>query len=155
MISGPIPAQSPSVIPMRRLLVLLLILLLLLVILVELIYSITSALTSMSEARVLVNNPRTAAPESASELLDIGFLSQAGEPTFLNLLSLFLDQFFLDVGAHFIERLCAAAVFILKLQDVVIAGVIDDVADSSDRHVEGKFLQRLRQSFAFDPAPVA
>src|SRR5262249_3572160 len=81
-ISGPIPAQSPSVIPMRRLLVLLLILLFLLVILVELIYSITSALTSMSEARVLVNNPRTAAPESASELLDIGFLSQAGEPTF-------------------------------------------------------------------------
>ena len=61
----------------------------------------------------------------ALERLDVGFLPQAGDPAFLNLLGFFLDQFLLDIGADFGERLRAAAVFILNLQNVIIAGVID------------------------------
>src|SRR6516225_1302347 len=143
-ISGPIPAQSPSVIPMRQFVVLLL----MLVIVIELVHS---ARTGLKQQRR--GSGRGGAEDS--EGLDVGFLPQAGEPTFLKLLGLFLDQFLLDIGAHFVERFCAAAVFILNLQDVIIAGVIDDVADSVDGHVEGELFQRLRQSFVFDPAPVA
>src|SRR5262245_50007704 len=92
---------------------------------------------------------------SKSESLDVRFFAQAGDPAILNLLGFFLDQFLLDIGAHFGERFCAAAMFILNLQDVIVAGVIDDVADSADRHVEGELFQRFGQSFAFDPPPVA
>src|SRR6516165_2106155 len=136
-ISGPMPAQSPSVTPMRRFFVLLL----MLAIVIGLVHS---ARTGSERGRA-----------NALERLDVGLLPKAGEPAFLNLLGFLLDQFLLDVGAHFVERFCAAAVFILNLQDVVIAGVIDDVADSADGHVKGELFQRLRQSFVFDPAPVA
>ena len=71
------------------------------------------------------------------------------------MLGFVLDQFFLDVASHFGQRFRAAAVFIFNLQNVIVAGVINDVADSAHRHVEGEFFQRLGQSLPFDPAPVA
>src|SRR5262249_33658815 len=100
------------------------------------------------EARGLAKQP------ARSERLDVGFFSQAGEPAFLNLLGFVLDQLFLYVRADFGKRLRAAAVFIFDLQDVIIAGVIDDVTDSVDRHAESEFFQRLGQGLVFDPAPV-
>jgi len=36
-----------------------------------------------------------------SELPDIRFLAEAGDPAFLNLLCFVLDQFLLDIGAGF------------------------------------------------------
>src|SRR5262245_49100662 len=121
-ISGPIPAQSPSVTPMRGFVVLLL--LLMLVIVIEFVHSEQDSTNKEEEER------------NALKRLDVSFLPQAGDPALLKLMGFFLHQFLLDVGAHFRERLCVTAVFILNLQDVIIAGVIDDVANSADGHVE-------------------
>src|SRR4030095_6441489 len=86
---------------------------------------------------------------------DISLLTETGDPAFLNLLRFVLDQLLLDVASCFGQRSGGAAAFVLHLQDVVIAGVIDDVADSADRHVEGELFQRPRESVASDPAPIA
>src|SRR4030095_17025446 len=149
-ISGPIPAQSPSVMPMRGFVVLVL----MLVIVIEFVHSARTGLDQRRRSR-LSGRGREEEERNALERLDVSFLPQAGDPALLNLLGFFLDQFLLDIGAHFRERLRAAAVFILNLQDVIIAGVIDNVADSADGHVEGELFQRFRQSFALDHPPVA
>ena len=128
-ISGPIPAQSPSVMPMRGFVVLLL----MLVIVIEFVHSARAGLTEQSKTQSKRQNDERAKSGTRSERLDIGLSPQAGDPAFLNLLGFFLDQFLLDIGAHFGERFRAAAVFILNFQDVIIAGVIDDVADSARR----------------------
>src|SRR6476619_6178784 len=149
-ISGPIPAQSPSVMPTRGFVVLLM-----LVIVIEFVRSARTGWDKQRRGRLRGSGKkRKRKVWNALVRLDIGFLPKAGDPALLNLLGVFLEQFLLDIGVHFGERLRGAAVFILNLQDVIIAGVIDDVADSADGHVEGELFQRLRQSFALDPPPV-
>ena len=101
------------------------VLLLMLVIVIEFVHSHEQDWTN-KEAQ---DHP-TEEERNALERLDVGFLPKAGDPALLNLLGFFLDQFLLDIGAHFRERLRAAAVFILDLQDIIIADVLDDVADS-------------------------
>src|SRR5262245_42360789 len=143
-ISGPIPAQSPSVMPMRGFVVRLL----MQVIVIEFVHS---ARTGFDQQR----RGREDEERNALERLDVSLCAEAGDPTILYASGFFLKQSFLDIGAHFRERLRSAAMFILNLQDVIIAGVIDDVADSADGHVEGELFQRLCQSFTLDPSPVA
>src|SRR4029077_16698142 len=151
-ISGPIPAQSPSVMPMRGFGVLVL----MLVIVTEFVRSARTGLDQQRRGRLRGSGRKEEEEErNALERFDVSFLPQTGDPAILNLLGFFLDQSLLDIGTHFVERLRAASVFILNLQDVIITGVIDDVADSADGHVEGELFQRFRQSFALDPPPVA
>src|SRR5215471_2017676 len=88
-ISGPIPAQSPSVTPMRGFVVLLL----MLVIVIEFVHSEQDSTNKEEEER------------NTLERLDVSFLPQAGDPALLKLMGFFLQQFLLDVGAHFRERL--------------------------------------------------
>ena len=45
--------------------------------------------------------------------------------------------------------------FVLDLKDVIIAGIVDDVANSPDWHFESDVFERSRECFAFDPAPIA
>src|SRR5580765_6173726 len=151
-ISGPIPAQSPSVMPTRGFVVLLL----MLVIVIEFVRSARTGLDQQRRGRLRGSGRKEEEEErNALERFDVSFLPQTGDPAILNLLGFFLHQSLLDIGTHFVERFCVAAVFILNLHDVVIAGVIDDVADPANGHVEGELFQRLRQSFVLDPSPVA
>src|SRR5437773_5517596 len=88
-ISGPIPAQSPSVIPMRGFVVLML----LLVIVIEFAQSSTSRIKRGDGRRRLSERGRA---EDASERFDISLCAQAGYPAFLNTLCFLLHQFLLD-----------------------------------------------------------
>src|ERR1044071_4247135 len=106
-ISGPIPAQSPSVMPMRGFIVLLL----MLVIVIELFNRARARLRARARAGVNqtlnVQLPSIASgrPTLIDQLkrLDEGLLAQAGDPAFLNLLRFLLDQFFLDIRPHLVE----------------------------------------------------
>ena len=88
MISGPIPAQSPNVIPMRAFLLLLLMLL----IVIEFAQSSTSML---SKRRAPTAQRQTL--NAKSESFDVSLCAEAGNPAFLYALGFFLKQFFLDV----------------------------------------------------------
>ena len=93
-ISGPIPAQSPSVMPMRGFVML--------VTVVEPNQLRTSAVRADREValRCLPKAFGTARPVDQLKCLDVGFFAQAGDPAFLNLLRFLLDEFFLDISAH-------------------------------------------------------
>src|SRR4029077_7985350 len=86
--------------------------------------------------------------ECASERLDVSLCAQAGDPAFLYTLCFFLKQFLLDVVPRFGERTRSAAMFIFDFDNIIIAGVIDDVADSADWHVECEFFELGSQSVA-------
>jgi hypothetical protein len=66
-----------------------------------------------------------------------------------------LDQFLLDFGPRFSEWSRYAAVLVLDLKDVIIAGVVDDGANSPEWHFESGVFERGCECFAFDPPPIA
>src|SRR6266446_6985215 len=138
-ISGPIPAQSPSVMPMRGFVVLML----LLVIVIEFAQSSTSRIKRRDGRLRLSERGRA---ECASERLDVSLCAQAGDPAFLNTLCFLLKQFLLDIVPRFGKRTRSAAAFIFDFDNIIIAGEIDDVADSTDRHVEGELFKLGSQS---------
>src|SRR5437762_13470343 len=90
-----------------------------------------------------------------SECSDVSLGAQTGDPAFLQTLGFQLDQFFLDFGPSFRERPGDSALLVIDFENVVITGVIDNVADSSDWNFEGNVFERGRESFASDPAPIA
>src|SRR5260370_9049241 len=90
-----------------------------------------------------------------SECSDVSLGAQTGDPAFLQTLGFQLKQFFLDFGPSLRERSGLAATFILDLEDVVVAGVVDNVADSSDWNFESDVFERGGERFPFAPAPVA
>ena len=74
-------------------------LLLMLVIVIELFNRARARLRAGSGFKQTLNVQRPA-PDAQSKRLDVGFLAQAGDPAFLNLLRFLLDQFFLDIRPH-------------------------------------------------------
>src|SRR5437870_6258752 len=45
--------------------------------------------------------------------------------------------------------------FIFDFENVIIAGILDDVADSPDRHIEGELFKWASQGVALYPAPIS
>src|SRR5260370_27479938 len=90
-----------------------------------------------------------------SECSDVSLGAQTGDPAFLQTLGFQLDQFFLDFGPSFRERSGVSTLLVFDFENVVIAGVIDNIADSSDWDFESNVFERVRECFASDPAPIA
>src|SRR3989442_3774622 len=149
-ISRPIPAQSPSVMPMRGFVVLMLVIGPFLID-YEHDYHPSPRLRLGRRAAAGVkqtpnansDKSRTGRPTPSTQLkrLDVGFFAQAGDPALLNLLRFLLQQFFFNIGARLGERFRGAALFVFNFEDVIIPSVIDDVANSADWHVAGDLVQ--------------
>ena len=91
-ISGPMPAQSPSVIPMRGL---------------PVVMAFESAQLIMTEAMSKSTRNSPAGAESVG--LDVSLGTETGQPAFLKILRFLLDQDLFDLRADLVQRFGVAA----------------------------------------------
>src|SRR5205823_10805332 len=158
---GPIPAGSPSVIPIRR----------------GIGHCLGSSRSvqwssdygiAIRESRIVNIQHRTLniqrrsanarrftsnlnAKHQTSVHLDVGFLAQTSQPAVLLGLRFFCDQFFLNLVAYFGEGARDAAAFIFDFENIIVPAELDDVADFAGSQVERDFLERRRQGAAIHP----